>query len=98
MYDTSKATELIVINKYERFSFSESVYRAYFVTENGRFFSAEKVIDRRKEYKMLENIEVHTQYIHYSDLRVEADNVVKAIIGQHDIALYKQLFGEVEKA
>ncbi|SCH90722.1 Uncharacterised protein [uncultured Ruminococcus sp.] len=98
MYDTSKATELIVINKYERSSFSESVYRAYFVTENGRFFSADKVIDRRKEYKMLENIEVHTQYIHYSDLRVEAENVVKAIIGQHDIALYKQLFGEVEEA
>lgn len=59
---------------------------------------AEKVIDRRKEYKMLENIEVHTQYIHYSDLRVEAENVVKAIIGQHDIALYKQLFGKVEEA
>lgn len=98
MYDTSKATKLFTTSEDKRCFIGESVCRVYFVTANGRYFSARETTRHGKECKLLENIEVHTRDIYYSDLRVEAEVVVKAMIGKRDIELYKQLFGEVEEA
>lgn len=98
MYDTSKATELFTTNEDKRCFINETVCRVYFVTTNGRYFSARETTRHGKECKPLENIEVHTRDIYYSDLKVEAEVVVKAMIGKRDIELYKQLFGEVEEA
>ena len=98
MYDTSKATELFTMSEDKRCFIHETVCRVYFVTTNGRYFSARKTTSHGKECRPLENIEVHTRDIYYSDLRVEAEITVKAMIGQRDIELYKRLFGEVEEA
>lgn len=98
MYDTSKATKLFTTSEDERCFIDESVCRVYFVTANGRYFSARETTRHGKECKLLENIEVHIRDIYYSDLRVEAEITVKSMLGQRDIELYKQLFGEVEEA
>lgn len=98
MYDTSKATELFTTSEDGTCFINETICRIYFVTTNGRYFSARETTRHGKECKPLENIEVHTRDIYYSDLRVEAEITVKSMIGQRNIELYKRLFGEVEEA
>ena len=97
MYDTSKAKELVSVRELA-IAYGVDVYRTYFVTENGRYFSAEKTADLRKWFNLPANAEIQTMYVGYDDLRMESKPTVKEIIGKSDIELYKQLFGEVEEA
>lgn len=98
MYDTSKAKKLFETKEDELHGFFEAVYRVYFVTENGRYFSSKKTMSLRNSFDLLANTETKTMHIDYDDLRIESESVIKAIVGKTDIELYKQLFGEVEEA
>lgn len=97
MYDTSKANKIIFEQKKESF-YGTGIYRTYFVTENGRYFSAEKTMSLRKSYNLQKNTEIQTIYVEYDDLRIESELAVKEIIGKNNVELYKELFGEVEEA
>ena len=97
MYDTSKAKELVSVQE-EMIVYGVTICRTYFVTENGRYFSAQKTTDIRKCFNLPANTEIHTMYIDYDDLRLETELAIKEIVGKTDIELYKQLFGEVEEA
>lgn len=97
MYDTSKAKEIVSVQD-TVFAYGTIIYRTYFATENGRYFSANKTVDIRKSFNMPENTETQTIHIDYADLRIESEPAVKEIIGKTDVGLYKKIFGEVEEA
>lgn len=91
LYDTSKAEKV----------FSISRCRTYFLTKNGRWFSADEDTERvsgkisEGERICIQDIKVFTTY---SDLRIEEKYTVKDLLGKNDYELYKKYFGEVEEA
>lgn len=92
LYDTSKA---------EKVFSDRSRCRAYFLTKNGRWFSAdentERVSGKISEGKRIciRDIKVFTTY---KNLRIELESTVKILIGKNDYELYKKYFGEAEEA
>lgn len=74
--------------------------RVYFLTPNGRWFSAKEEIETESgitdvgEYRT----QVTKKNFVYGNLRMEKTHRVKDLIGKNDYELYKQYFGEVEEA
>lgn len=102
LYDTSKAEKVFSDpTSVNYICFGRSRCRAYFLTKNGRWFSAdedtERVSGKISEGKRIciRDIKVFTTY---KNLRIELESTVKILIGKNDYELYKKYFGEVEEA
>ena len=84
----------------EYISLARRKCRAYFITPHGNWFSAEEETEIESgitdvgEYR----IQVSKTIFTYSDLRIEKEATVKALIGKNDLELYRQYFGEVDEA
>lgn len=102
LYDTSKAEKVFSDPTSVNCScFGISRCRTYFLTKNGRRFSADEDTERvsgkisEGERICIRDIKVFTTY---SDLRIEEKYTVKDLLGKNDYELYKKYFGEVEEA
>lgn len=102
LYDTSKAEKVFSDpTSVNRICFGRSRCRTYFLTKNGRWFSADEDTERVRgkisegERICIRDIKVFTTY---SDLRIEEKYTVKDLLGKNDYELYKKYFGEVEEA
>lgn len=101
LYDTESAKKVFTDeSSLEYITLDRTKRRAYFITFYGNWFSAEveteseSVITDVGEYR----IQVLKTIFTYSDLHIEQEIAVKAIIGKNDYELYKKYFGEVEEA
>lgn len=101
LYDTETAKRIFADeSSLEYISFGVSTQRVYFLTPNRHWFSAEERIETESgitdvgEYR----IQVLKTIFTYSDLHIEQEIAVKALIGKNDYELYKKYFGEVEEA
>lgn len=101
LYDTESAKKVFTDeSSSEYITLVRAKHRAYFITPHGNWFSAsvetetESGITDVGEYR----IQVLKTIFTYSDLRIEKEATVKALIGKNDYELYKQYFGEVEEA
>lgn len=102
LYDTSKAEKVFSDpTSVNCICFNISRCRTYFLTKNGRWFSADEDTERvsgkisEGERICIRDIKVFTTY---SDLRIEEKYTVKDLLGKNDYELYKKYFGEVEEA
>ncbi len=100
LYDTSKAEKVFSEPSVSCICFGKSRCRTYFLTKNGRWFSADEDTERvsgkisEGERICIQDIKVFTTY---SDLRIEKKITVKDLIGRNDYELYKKYFGEAEE-
>ena len=102
LYDTETAKKVFTDeSSLEYISFGVSTQRVYFLTSNRHWFSAEERIETESgiitdvgSYR----IQVLKTIFTYSNLRIEQELAVKALIGKNDYELYKKYFGEVEEA
>ena len=84
----------------EYIALGRAVQRVYFLTPNGKWFSAKEEVETESittdvgEYRIQAT---KTIYI-YSDLRMEREDTVKILLGKNACELYKEYFGEVEEA
>lgn len=95
LYKTETADFIIQ----EHFLFLDNNFsnvKAYFVTPKGNFFSATAYAERHKREK--DGTTVHELNIIYGDIKPEPPEVIKRVIGNANIELYKKYFGEVEEA
>lgn len=101
LYDTESAKKVFTDKaSTEYVALGRITQRVYFLTPNGRWFSAEEDIET--ESGITDVGEYRTQvtktiYV-YGNLRMEKTHRVKDLIGKNDYKLYKQYFGEVEEA
>lgn len=102
LYDTSKAEKVFSDpTSVNCICFRISRCRTYFLTKNGRWFSADEDTERvsgkisEGERICIRDIKVFTTY---SDLRIEGKYTVKDLLGKNNYELYKKYFGEVEEA
>lgn len=102
LYDTSKAEKVFSDpTSVNCIWFGRSRCRTYFLTKNGRWFSADEDTERvsgkisEGERICIQDIKVFTTY---SNLRIEGRYTVKDLIGKNNYELYKKYFGEVEEA
>lgn len=102
LYDTSKAEKVFSDpTSVNCICFGRPRCRTYFLTKNGRWFSADEDTERvsgkisEGERICIRDIKVFTTY---SDLRIEGKYTVKDLLGKNDYELYKKYFGEVEEA
>lgn len=102
LYDTSKAEKVFSDpTSVNCICFGRSRYRTYFLTKNGRWFSADEDTERvsgkisEGERICIRDIKVFTTY---SNLRIEGRYTVKDLLGKNNYELYKKYFGEVEEA
>lgn len=102
LYDTSKAEKVFSDpTSVNCICFGRSRCRTYFLTKNGRWFSADEDTERvsgkisEGDRICIQDIKVFTTY---SNLRIEHKETVKVLSGKNDYELYKQYFGEVEEA
>lgn len=71
------------------------------MSPHGRWFSANENIETRDEtIKDVGEFRMQTvkTTITYSDLRIEQENDVRAVMGKNGYELYREYFGEVEEA
>ena len=101
LYDTESAKKVFTDEaSLEYIALGRAVQRAYFLTPNGNWFSAEEKIETESgitdvgEYRIQVTKAIYT----YSDLRMEQKYKVKDLIGRNDYELYKEYFGEVKEA
>lgn len=102
LYDTETAKRIFADkSSMEYISFGVSTQRVYFLTSSRHWFSAEERIETESgiitdvgSYR----IQVLKTIFTYSNLRIEQELAVKALIGKNDYELYKKYFGEVEEA
>lgn len=102
LYDTETAKRIFADeSSMEYISFGVSAQRVYFLTSNRHWFSAEERIETESgiitdvgSYR----IQVLKTIFTYSNLHIEQELAVKALIGKNDYELYKKYFGEVEEA
>lgn len=102
LYDTSKAEKVFSDpTSVNCIWFGRSRCRTYFLTKNGRWFSADEDTERvsgkisEGERICIQDIKVFTTY---SNLRIEGRYTVKDLLGKNNYELYKKYFGEVEEA
>lgn len=102
LYDTSKAEKVFSDpTSVNCICFSISRCRTYFLTKNGRWFSADEDTERvsgkisEGERICIRDIKIFTTY---SNLRTEEKYTIKDLLGKNDYELYKKYFGEVEEA
>lgn len=100
LYDTSKAEKVFSEPSVSCICFGKSRCRTYFLTQNGRWFSADEDTERvngkisEGERICIRDVKVFTAY---SDLRIEKKSTVKDLLGKNDYELYKKYFGEAEE-
>lgn len=101
LYDTESAKKIFTDEaSLEYIALGRVTQRAYFLTPNGNWFSAEEKIETESgitdvgDYRIQVTKTIYT----YSDLRIEQKCKVKDLIGRNDYELYKEYFGEVEEA
>lgn len=101
LYDTESAKRVFTDEaSLEYIALGRTVQRAYFLTPNGNWFSAEEKAETESgitdvgEYRIQVTKIIYT----YSDLRMEREDTVKILLGKNDCELYKKYFGEVEEA
>lgn len=102
LYDTESAKKVFVDeSSLQYITLCRAKRRVYFITPYGNWFSAEEAVETESgiaddvgEYRMQTLKTIFT----YSDLHIEQEITVKALIGKNDYELYKKYFGEVEKA
>lgn len=101
LYDTESAKKVFADEaSLEYIALGRAMQRAYFLTPNGKWFSAKEEVETESittdvgEYRIQAT---KTIYI-YSDLRMEREDTVKILLGKNDCELYKKYFGEVEEA
>lgn len=102
LYDTSKAEKVFSDpTSVNCICFGRSICRTYFLTKNGRWFSADEDTERVRgkisegERICIQDIKVFTTY---SNLRIEGRYTVRDLLGKNNYELYKKYFGEVEEA
>lgn len=102
LYDTSKAEKVFSDpTSVNCICFGRSRYRTYFLTKNGRWFSADEDTERvsgkisEGDRICIQDMKVFTTY---SNLRIEGRYTVKDLLGKNNYELYKKYFGEVEEA
>lgn len=101
LYDTETARKIFTDeSSVEYIRLGRITQRVYFLTPNGRWFSAKEEIET--ESGITDVGEYRTQVTKikfaYGNLRMEKTHRVKDLIGKNDYELYKQYFGEVEEA
>lgn len=101
LYDTETAKKIFIDeSSVEYIALGIITQRVYFLTPNGRWFSAKEEIETESgitdvgEYRT----RVTKKIFVYDNLRMEKTHRVKDLIGKNDYELYKQYFGEVEEA
>lgn len=101
LYDTESAKKVFTDEaSLEYIALGRAMRRAYFLTPNGKWFSAKEEIETESGFTDVGEYRIQatkTIYI-YSDLRIEQKCKVKNLIGRNDYELYKEYFGEVEEA
>lgn len=99
LYDT-EASERVFSGYAEDITFGRSIRRAYFITPQGRWFSAEEDMETYKTFAAYEEYEQEDAVteITYGKLEIENASAVKQLLGKFDVGLYKKYFGEVEEA
>lgn len=95
LYKTETA-ELIVRNPFQFYDANYATAETYFVTPKGNFFSATGYAERH-EIKKDDTI-IYELNIVYGNLKPEPPELIKRILGNKNIELYKKYFGEVEEA
>lgn len=102
LYDTFASKKAFVdYTSLQEVTFNVSKRRAYFLSPHGRWFSANENIETRDEtIKDVGEFRMQTvkTTITYSDLWIEQENDVKAVMGKNGYELYREYFGEVEEA
>mgnify|MGYP004522508893 CR=1 FL=1 len=101
LYETESAKKVFADEaSLEYIALGRAMQRAYFLTPNGKWFSAKEEVETESgitdvgEYR----IQVTKTIYIYSDLRMEREDTVKILLGKNDCELYKEYFGEVEEA
>lgn len=101
LYDTESAKKVFADEaSLEYIALGRAMQRAYFLTPNGKWFSAKEEVETESITTDVGECRIQatkTIYI-YSDLRIEQKCKVKDLIGKNDYELYKKYFGEVEEA
>jgi hypothetical protein len=102
LYDTSASKKAFVdYTSLQEVMFNVSKRRAYFLSPHGRWFSADEKTEIKDEaIKDVGEFRMQTVKITitYSDLRIEQENDVRAVMGKNGYELYREYFGEVEEA
>ena len=101
LYDTESAKRIFADeSSMEYISFGVSAQRVYFLTPNRHWFSAEERIETESGITDVGECRMQTlkTIFTYSDLHIEQEITVKALIGKNDYELYKKYFGEAEEA
>ena len=102
LYDTSASKKVFVdYTSLQEVTFNVSKRRAYFLSPHGRWFSADEETEIKDEaikdvgeFRM----QIVKITITYSDLRIEQEDNVRAVMGKNGYELYREYFGEVEEA
>lgn len=101
LYDTSKSEKVFTNPDVEHICFGSKRCRVYFLSPNGRWFSADGNIECATG-KITDvgayRIQVTKIITTYKNLRIEQEVTVKTLIGKNDYELYKKYFGEAEEA
>lgn len=102
LYDTSASKKAFVdYTSLQEVTFNVSKRRAYFLSPHGRWFSADEKTEIKDEaIKDVGEFRMQTVKITitYSDLRIEQEDDVRAVMGKNGYELYREYFGEVEEA
>lgn len=102
LYDTSASKKAFVdYTSLQEVAFNVSKRRVYFLSPHGRWFSADEETEIKDEaIKDVGEFRMQTVKIAitYSDLRIEQEDDVRAVMGKNGYELYKKYFGEVEEA
>lgn len=101
LYDTESAKKVFADEaSLEYIALGRAMQRAYFLTPNGKWFSAKEEVETESGITDVGEcrIQVTKTIYTYSELRMEQECKVKDLIGRNDYELYKEYFREVEEA
>jgi hypothetical protein len=102
LYDTSASKKAFVdYTSLQEVTFNVSKCRVYFLSPHGRWFSTNENTEIKDEtIKDVGEFRIQTVKITitYSDLRIEQEDDVRAVMGKNGYELYREYFGEVEEA
>lgn len=102
LYDTSASKKAFVdYTSLQEVTFNVSTRRVYFLSPHGRWFSADEETEIKDEtikdvgeFRM----QIVKIIITFSDLRIEQEDDVRAVMGKNGYELYREYFGEVKEA
>ena len=99
LYNTETAENVFYGNR-EEITFGRAIRRAYFITPNGRWFSADEDIEVYTNSYEKGDLKHEDTVVNarYSNLRMKNTIVIKQLLGKINVELYKKYFGEAEEA